>query len=204
MGDNELIRVGFSRRQADAIQAEIAAGSGGGIGGTGDFGGVLRARNNAVDYTHAGSPVSHSMRPKSWVFDDYTGHGNATFALGSAADDPNAFGTNVSGWYLVRVKVWVRFSGATPDTVSLGGAGYFGDNFLLELPTGPNGGGAGSPGARVDVTWGPVWIPALGLDGDRSGYLYSRLDWVHTSEAPLELFSGNLPFEHFVALLAAT
>jgi hypothetical protein len=30
MGDNELIKVGFSRRQADAIQAEASAGGGGG------------------------------------------------------------------------------------------------------------------------------------------------------------------------------
>lgn len=202
-----LIRRGFRPRQALGLleafqQAAPTGGGGGGAPSGGSFGGSLHVRSAAHDYNF--SSPSHSYRAKSYTFDNPYGQ-PAAFAL-SAAGDPNAFGTSVSGWYHVRSKVAARFEPtAYPAAVSFQGTGYYGDTKKASYAVALKGGDDSYyAGVQIDTSH-VVWIPALGVDGDDSGYFYGRLDWQNDTEAPLVGFGGgNLFFEFFITLLAAT
>jgi hypothetical protein len=202
-----------SNADRDTLWVPAPAGGGGG----GGFGGVQFVRSQDHTYTVFGSPtVHHTFRPKAYtLFDPYVAAvPDPAFHLSAPApDDPNGFGTDISGWYLVRVNTSFRFDPAAgyPDTVYIQGCGYSADNLDLTLACSAHGGDANGdyPGIMIDHTFGPVWIPALGVDDDNSGYLYFRVAWQHAGETPLVYFTlaggkQTLPFDIWVTLLQAT
>jgi hypothetical protein len=124
MGDNELIRVGFSHRQADAIQAEIAALAGGG-GGGGAPKGTRDADAWGFLQTNAAG-TSQARASGGWDFRAIPVGANTPPVLTDVAVDAFAgdfshdVGLPAVGWYDVRIYLKGQFTGTKPPSVQLG------------------------------------------------------------------------------------
>lgn len=198
-----LIRSGFSKRQGSALLEALSGAGGGGGGGGGSFGGVRHARNTEHDLT---GTTSQWFRPKTWAFDNpFSDAGTPAFELAVADDDPHAFGTTVAGWYTIRYSVAARFVTAPPEVV-LQATGYNGDVVNASFACSAGGGDLGFyAGVQIDLSQGPTWLPALGDNGDNSGYIFASLRWADTVQRDIELFGiDTVPIDFYVGLIAAT
>lgn len=175
----DLIRSGFGRRQANAIIAAAGGGGGGaGSGGGGPLGvkraqvsGWTRSANQIVSngYTFSNLPGPAPGTPPSLM--------NGGYAFDVPASE--------AGWYSMRIKLDVQFTGGTPEKLVFSTNTYYQNALFVQdiiLSNGDAGGGLASNqtgwGAGAEIYVPP--FPNPGFDpGDGSYYMGGvKLEWV--------------------------